>query len=351
MKTSSETQGEEFFDLKRPGKFSLLMSACNQIERAVLKLLRSFIAGDHGSDGIFKASSVKDLRTIAQRLYICYEIINLLKSDNSCSLRSLYYKSLTRYSGLFRDQASMTPQISILLNNFNVTRTDFRLYSSAKGLIASVSCSTKLFCVYSEKVFYDLRFFPEGLVITEILSRCETIETDAIAVVIFEKDAVFQRIARKSSQLKIIILTAKGFADYNTLNLIRLLAKLPMLRFFYVGDLDPYGLTIYFDYRNKTNMELVWLGLKAADVICMEAKIGIPLTRQDLRLIASLRKKTEGLLLCEDFVFMSEKGCKYECECLESCPSVKSISNWLEMRLREHIFFPQLRVKHSYLVY
>jgi Protein of unknown function C-terminus (DUF2399) len=84
-----------------------------------------------------------------------------------------------------------------------------------------------------------------------------------------------------------LIVTAKGFPDEATVELLRTIIATTDCRLFYLGDLDPFGLTIFFNYRKRLlidqqNRPLIWLGLSASDLVriatavCSIAQLGIP---------------------------------------------------------------------------
>lgn len=46
-----------------------------------------------------------------------------------------------------------------------------------------------------------------------------------------------------------MLITGKGYADYQTKYFLKILShQLPNLKFFYMGDFDPHGLEIYLNY-------------------------------------------------------------------------------------------------------
>ncbi len=64
-----------------------------------------------------------------------------------------------------------------------------------------------------------------------------------------------------------MVVTAKGFADSDTIRALQLLSRSrPTLEFAYIGDLDPSGLWIYCDYCRKLQITLGFLGLTSSDL-------------------------------------------------------------------------------------
>lgn len=66
-------------------------------------------------------------------------------------------------------------------------------------------------------------------------------------------------------------MTAKGFPDEATIDLLKCIYKSTRCRMFYLGDLDPYGLAIYYNYKKRLGYfddgrTMEWLGLNAEDV-------------------------------------------------------------------------------------
>ena len=74
------------------------------------------------------------------------------------------------------------------------------------------------------------------------------------AVIVVEKDTVFQRIMASSwfqdnYQDKILLMTAKGYPDYSSRDFLnQLMNKIGSIPCIYLGDADPYGTDIYFQY-------------------------------------------------------------------------------------------------------
>ncbi|KAK8860292.1 endodeoxyribonuclease [Tritrichomonas musculus] len=116
--------------------------------------------------------------------------------------------------------------------------------------------------------------------VEQIPSMIDTIcaqKTKAIAILVVEKEAVFQRLVQSSIVHEIIIVTARGMPDYSTRLFLKLLEDsfdIPIVGLF---DADPYGIFIFFVYRfgsrssaydgmNMSIPSMLWLGIRPSEL-------------------------------------------------------------------------------------
>jgi len=100
---------------------------------------------------------------------------------------------------------------------------------------------------------------------------------DVRFVVVVEKETVFSQLYQMNWFLHDpckLLVTAKGYPDFATRQFLTLLATNPEIRMLYIGDADPFGADIFFQYlfgslRNAINqneaqcqtlMQLKWIG-------------------------------------------------------------------------------------------
>ncbi|CAD6210705.1 unnamed protein product [Miscanthus lutarioriparius] len=118
-----------------------------------------------------------------------------------------------------------------------------------------------------------------GKAIPPNVDRVSGIESDALFILLVEKDAAFMRLTedRFYNRFSCIILTAKGQPDVATRLFLRRLKvelKLPVLA---LVDSDPYGLKILsvymcgsknmsYDSANLTTPDIKWLGVRPSDL-------------------------------------------------------------------------------------
>ncbi len=68
-------------------------------------------------------------------------------------------------------------------------------------------------------------------------------------VIVVEKDTVFQRVIQLIYSLPdVICVTGKGYPDYATRKFLLLLQAQTDAEFYYIGDADPFGADIFFNY-------------------------------------------------------------------------------------------------------
>lgn len=110
-----------------------------------------------------------------------------------------------------------------------------------------------------------------------------------------EKDTVFQHLlhSRLFATLPLILVTGRGYPDMLTRRFLQKLHRIaPQLPQVYLGDFDPDGVAIYLLYRQSCE-QLRWMGLRAEDVKKLPAEAGLPLTKRDRSLQASLLRREE----------------------------------------------------------
>jgi len=160
---------------------------------------------------LFEAFSAKiadktvwNIRTTAQRCYVCDIVHCLSDSGRTCTLRSLYYRSLTYNAGLIPSQTTINKQVDFLRCTLSCTRRgnifilenmslDLGVFATAKGLVSSGNFSTVL--SFEGGSSLDMINYAEGLVISADIAQSRLCFTEAKRVLIVEKDTIFQVIA------------------------------------------------------------------------------------------------------------------------------------------------------------
>jgi meiotic recombination protein SPO11 len=85
----------------------------------------------------------------------------------------------------------------------------------------------------------------------------EIVECTAKYIIIVEKDTIFHRLLSEYCDKIIgphILMTSKGYPDYNTRMLLRFLNEHLFLPVLYFGDCDPFGIDIFTLYAFGSNV-------------------------------------------------------------------------------------------------
>ncbi|KAJ0987700.1 hypothetical protein J5N97_006056 [Dioscorea zingiberensis] len=312
----------EVADLDSP---SVLLS----IERAALSAARSILSGRGFSFSIPSRSS-------SNQLYLP-ELDRIVLKDKTSS-RAFANLSTVRKATITARVLSLVH--AVLLRGIHVTKrdlfyTDVKLFgdqTQSDAVLDDVSCMlgctrSSLHVVASEKgvvvgrlVFSDdgdridcTRMGIGGKAIPPNIDRVSDLESDALFILLVEKDAAFMRLAedRFYNRFPCIIVTAKGQPDVATrlfLKKMKTELKLPVLA---LVDSDPYGLKILsvymcgsknmsYDSSNLTTPDIKWLGVRPSDLdkYKVPEQCRLPMTDQDV--------KAGKDLLEEDFVKRNE---------------------------------------------
>lgn len=300
------------------------------IERAILDIARSILAGRGFSFDVPSRSS-------SNQLYVP-ELDRIVLRDKSSS-RAFANLSTVRKATITARVLSLV--YAVLLRDIHVTKrdlfyTDVKLFqdqSQSDAVLDDVSCMlgctrSSLHVVASEKgvvvgrlVFTDdgdridcTKMGIGGKAIPPNIDRVGNLESDALFILLVEKDAAFMRLAedRFYNRFPCIIVTAKGQPDVATrlfLKRMKTELKLPVLA---LVDSDPYGLKILsvymcgsknmsYDSSNLTTPDIKWLGVRPSDLDKYQVpeQCRLAMTDQDVKagkdlLEEEFVKKNEG---------------------------------------------------------
>jgi Uncharacterized protein conserved in bacteria C-term(DUF2220) len=268
------------------------------------------------------------LMLLAQRFYLVAQAKSQIFGASKCTYRSLYYRSLTLYYSLFADVDEIRKELLFIETEYLGGKIKFPFFPTCKGLIFGSAQ------IYTNYAIIEIIQHRDGLLITEELARFANFQSRCNAIVIVEKDTVFQ-IFKSYLPSSTLLITGKGYSDRNTIEIIkRIVAGIPSVKLLYFGDLDPHGLAIYLDYVHRLRLPVVWCGLNSADVIRGGSKlIGVPMTCEDLKLMPGLSRKL-GSALQQELTYISERRKKYELECMLAS-GIDELVCWLLKRLVE----------------
>lgn len=199
---------------------------------------------------------------------------NLVRND-LLTKRSIFYHD----PELFQSQGIVDDVVEDVACCLEVPRTSLNIIASQKGLVAG-----PLQWIMKTS---DLNNRGETQVVVDCSNKVETIpsiidsiiaqKTNAIAILVVEKESIFQRIIQSSIIREAIVITAKGVPDYATRLFVKLLEDsfdLPIVGLF---DADPYGAFIFFVYRfgsrssaydgmNMAISSMKWLGIRPSEL-------------------------------------------------------------------------------------
>ncbi|XP_071709983.1 DNA topoisomerase 6 subunit A [Rutidosis leptorrhynchoides] len=302
-----------------------LSSVQHRIQTLACSLAKSILAGNGFS---FSVPS----RAATNQLYVP-ELDRIVLKDKT-SVRPYANVSTVRKTTITARIMSLIHQLT--LKNIHVTKrdmfyTDVKLFqdqSQSDAVLDDVSCilgctRSSLNVVAAEKgvvvgrlVFSDngdmidcTKMGIGGKAIPPNIDRVGDMSSDALFILLVEKDAAYMRLAedRFYNRFPCIIVTAKGQPDVATrlfLRKMKMELKLPVLA---LVDSDPYGLKILsvygcgsknmsYDSANLTTPDIKWLGIRPSDLdkYKIPEQCRLPMTEQDI--------KTGKDLLEEDFV-------------------------------------------------
>ncbi|KAE9589973.1 putative DNA topoisomerase (ATP-hydrolyzing) [Lupinus albus] len=302
-----------------------LSSVQHNIESLVLSITRSILSGNGFS---FDVPS----RSAANQFYVP-ELDRIVLKDKT-SVRPFANISTVRKTAITARIMQLIHQLC--LKGIHVTKrdlfyTDVKLFQDqmqSDAVLDDVSCMlgctrSSLNVVAAEKgvvvgrlIFSDngdmidcTKMGMGGKAIPPNIDRVGDMQSDALFILLVEKDAAYMRLAedRFYNRFPCIIVTAKGQPDVATRLFLRKMKtelKLPVLA---LVDSDPYGLKILsvygcgsknmsYDSANLTTPDIKWLGVRPSDLdkYKIPEQCRLPMTEQDI--------KTGKDLLEEDFV-------------------------------------------------
>ncbi|CAA7021178.1 unnamed protein product [Microthlaspi erraticum] len=295
------------------------------IETVIVQIARSILAGDGFSFSVpSRAASnqlyvpeldrivLKDKSTIrpfasvssVRKTTITTRILSLIHQlclkDIHVTKRDLFYTDVK----LFQDQTQSDAVLDDVSCMLGCTRSSLNVIASEKGVVVG-----RLIFSDNEDMIDCTKMGIGGKAIPPNIDRVGDMQSDAMFILLVEKDAAYMRLAedRFYNRFPCIIVTAKGQPDVATrlfLRKMKMELKLPVLA---LVDSDPYGLKILsvygcgsknmsYDSANLTTPDIKWLGVRPSDLdkYKIPEQCRLPMTEQDI--------KTGKDMLEEDFV-------------------------------------------------
>jgi len=181
---------------------------------------------------------------------------DLLIEGAKLTKRELYYFILGKYPDLFPNQAELDRIVNLLSVMLRVPRAHLNIFATSKGLMAG-----NIEIITAENTVIRCLGSTEGCPIPQDVKGIKEIHTEAKAILVVEKDAVFQSLLDDplfSSHLdRIVMLTGKGVPDLSTRQLAHELSFKRGIPSAVLVDCDPYGLEIMLVYKYGS-LSMAW---------------------------------------------------------------------------------------------
>ncbi|XP_078444990.1 spo11/DNA topoisomerase VI, subunit A protein [Wolffia australiana] len=282
--------------------FSFFVPSRSSSNQIYVPELDRIVLRDKSSVRSFSNLSTVRKTTITVRLLslihqLCTKNIHVTKRD-------LFYTDVK----LFQDQTQSDAVLDDVSCMLGCTRSSLNVVASEKGVVVG----RLIFTEQGDRIDCT-KMGVGGKAIPPNIDHVGDMESDALFILLVEKDAAFMRLAedRFYHRFPCIIVTAKGQPDVATrlfLKKMKTDLRLPVLA---LVDSDPYGLKILsvymcgsknmsYDSSNLTTPDIKWLGIRPSDLdkYKIPDQCRLPMTDQDL--------KTGKDLLEEEFVKKSD---------------------------------------------
>ncbi|CAL5422488.1 unnamed protein product [Camellia sinensis] len=278
------------FSFSVPSRSSANQLYVPELDRIVLK--------DKSSLRPYSSVSTVRKTTITTRIL---QLIHQLSTKSiHVTKRDLFYTDVK----LFQDQTQSDAVLDDVSCILGCTRSSLNVIAAEKGVVVG-----RLLFSDNGDMIDCTKMGMGGKAIPPNIDRVGDMQSDALFILLVEKDAAYMRLAedRFYNRFPCIIVTAKGQPDVATrlfLRKMKMELKLPVLA---LVDSDPYGLKILsvygcgsknmsYDSANLTTPDIKWLGVRPSDLdkYKIPEQCRLPMTEQDI--------KTGKDMLEEDFV-------------------------------------------------
>eukprot|EP00803_Ostreobium_quekettii_P006159 evm.model.scf_955.6 EVM.evm.TU.scf_955.6 scf_955:34709-40779(+) len=232
---------------------------------------------------------------------LCMKRIHVTKRD-------LFYTDVK----LFEDQNQSDAVLDDISCMLGCTRSSLHVIASEKGVVVG----RLRFREDGDEIDCQ-RMGVGGKAIPPNIDKVDNVRSDAMFILLVEKDAAFMRLAedRFYNTYPCIIITAKGQPDVATRLFLRKLKTALRIPVLALVDSDPYGLKILsvymkgsmnmsYDSSNLTTPDIKWLGVRPSDLdrFDIPQQCRLKMTDEDI--------KTGEKLLEEDFIKVNPEWVK-----------------------------------------
>ncbi|MCX8170321.1 MAG: DNA topoisomerase IV subunit A [Candidatus Methanomethyliaceae archaeon] len=254
-----------------------------------------------GPDVIEKSSSnIKQIRSLAQLLWVASFAKKLVEEKKSSTLRDLFYHSLN-YEIRFKKQIESNEAVTDLEALLMEPREAFNIFPKERASIFG-RLTIEFTTPESHKgIRTDLSSNPDGMMIGLSVAHAEFISCKADKVFVIEKNAVFRRFIeeRVHDRFNAILIDTAGQAPRLARLLIRRLSMELGLPVYILTDSDPWGMHIAMviikgsanaaHLKELTTPNAKWIGLWATDIRRFNLP-SFPLTKLDEKRIEVLEE-------------------------------------------------------------
>ena len=310
---------------------------------SVHQLTRISASNGRNRTGGSPFTSPQKLRSLAHTVYLLNTIHRLVAMDRQVNQRELFYRSLSDpFSPCFGEQTCMNRALIALMDAVECDRHELGVFTTARGLVAADPNQSTLCLDHDGEFVANLSDHPDGLSISDQLVAISTLQTSATCVLIVEKDTVFQSLVRSAGffeQVPCILVTARGYPDNITIRFLQQLLGMSNrvdMPFYYLGDLDPHGVSIAMVYHRALQGNLEWIGIHCSDISALnhQSMLGMKMKPSDQALLNGLLENPSTPDHVKDELARLESlGLKYEVECLHSVGEDFLANHWLPAKL------------------
>nr|ABC61970.1 SPO11-like protein [Trichomonas vaginalis] len=215
-------------------------------------------------------------------------IYHSLQNGEVISKRSIYY----REPSLFGSQESVNQAIESICRSLEVNRTALGVISCPKSFVAG---PLKWEDASGNIIDVSTHIAPIPALVDQIIK----VSTNAIAVMVIEKESIFMRLVQSKIVTEVILITPRGVPDYNTRYFVRLLddsLSIPIVGLF---DGDAYGIFIMhlFKYGSMSAAQdghamacphMMWLGIRPSDLNFLSSNEMLTITDKEEKILRNI---------------------------------------------------------------
>mmetsp|Transcript_28197 Transcript_28197/g.53690 ORF Transcript_28197/g.53690 Transcript_28197/m.53690 type:complete len:453 (-) Transcript_28197:171-1529(-) len=289
-------------------------------------------------------SNASATRKVAILTRVLQLVHGVLSRDIHVTKRDLFYTDVK----LFKDQKDSDGVLDDVSCMLGCTRNSLHVVASEKGVVVG-----RLQYREDGDEIDCTKMGIGGKAIPSNMTKVTTLRSDALFVLLVEKDAAFMRLAedRFYNKFPCIILTAKGQPDVASrlfLNKLKTELKIPILA---VVDSDPYGLKILSVYmQGSKNMaydsaslctpDIKWLGVRPSDLdrFKIPEQCRLDMTEKDIEVGKQLLQEdfiTQNAQWVEELNIMLKTKKKAEIQALSSYGFQYLSEVYLPLKLQE----------------
>ncbi|MCC6012838.1 MAG: DNA topoisomerase IV subunit A [Candidatus Verstraetearchaeota archaeon] len=268
--------GKEIYKQIERGEFPKIKIPIRSTSNIIFdRTLNQLILGPEVSER--SAGNIKQIRSLAQFLWVAAFAKKLIEEGKSSTLRDLFYHSLN-YEIRFRKQIESNETVADLEAYLGVPRESFNIFPKERASIFGDITIEYTTPETHKGVRVNLSSNPDGVMIGLSVAHSEFISCNADKVFVIEKNAIFRRFIEERVHVKFnaILIDTAGQAPRMARLLIRRLNEELGLPVYILTDADPWGMHIAMviikgsanaaHLRELTTPKAKWIGLWATDI-------------------------------------------------------------------------------------